>query len=256
MPPAAHELRRARAARDMPQHIVGKRRGEWRPLIGLRSVHRTRFANDTVPRPVTLAPRRRKREQHMRARPPRGRIHQRRPPDGNRRDRDARSASNVRCARSASSIVAKPQIDVRGNRHIPARTRSRRHSPRHARATAVRSSYPRPPSAARPRVRDRAPRAATRARAARAASSAIVVHADALAGRQVPRMRGRIRIVAVMEESAHAARNATGTTGRISQVNRGRASRECAVSSDRRGRERGAFWNAARDGTSDRRPLV
>jgi len=201
MPPAAHELCRARTTRDMPQHIIGKRRSKWRPDRA-RSIHSTRFAND-LPTTGHACPRRRKREQDMWARPPCRGIHQRRPPDGNRRDRlhdqQQRPLREVRVEH-----VAKPQIDVRSNRHIPARTRSRSHSSsQHGRPRSVRVVSYHPARFTLATVIEHLDERRGCGRFGVIGGDR--VHAHALASGQVPRMRGRIRTIAVMQQSAHAA---------------------------------------------------
>ena len=70
-----------------------------------------------------------------------------------------------------------------------------------------------------------------------------VIDADAVAGRQVPRVRGSVRVVAVMEESAHAARICNRDDDGNPSMNRSHVLVECAVSSDRDDTRCGAFWN-------------
>ena len=200
MPPAAHERCRARTARDMPQHIIGKRRSKRRPDRA-RSIHGTRFAND-LSTTGHACPRRRKREQDMWARPPCGGIHQRRPPDGNRRDRlhdqQQRPLRQVRVEH-----VAKAQIDLRSNRHVPARTRRRSHSSsQHGRPRSVRVVSHHPARLTLATVIEHLDERRGCGRFGVIAGDR--VHAHALASGQVPRMRGRIRTIAVMQQSAHA----------------------------------------------------
>ena len=179
--------------------------GAWRESpFGTDALRRVRGlrARHYVRQRRSAPTRRREREQHMRPGPARRRANQRRA--SGRLAPPGYTISNSGAAAGPHRSPREAEIDGRDRSTRAHRAAVQPHEDARQRPIADLTSYPQPPSAARP----------VRGRALREATLAPVAHWPHRRSRQPgrcrrwpgPRLRRPIGVVAVMEESAHAAR--------------------------------------------------
>ena len=222
MTSGATEFRGPRPSRHLSKHVVWKRCRNAGTHWDARRITRWLRAPGCAAS-SSRAARRRKRQQNMRPRPSSRRVHE-------------RGSSALRICtwmhdQQQRSAARGPHRALRaaGDRRRPRSARNLGHAP--PPPHVARS----PPIAALRGIGDERARSPSRPWSSTSISAAgaggspdvvgDVFDTDAVARREVPRVRGSVRLVAVMEESAHATRICNRDDERIPSMNRGDESR-------------------------------